>query len=970
METQRIRSLMGGAAMAAVAMGLYGAPQAALAQETAEEASDRVVVTGSRIARTGFDMPTPVTTISSDYLENQSYVDVGQAVNDLPAFKASLTPETNGWGSFNVGAQRANLRALGPTRGLVLVDGRRFVPSTNQGDVDMSLVPSIMTDRVEVVTGGASAAYGSDALAGVVNIILDTDMEGLRVDLDYGQSIEGDGKDYHAAAAWGSGFAAGRGHFIVGGEYQDAKGIGTCFTRDHCDDLPGVVTNVLNGVGGGNGQPRYIRTTGVVLASATPNGIILGQPNPTPGAQPIPFATGTPLAGPAAGQLWQFNDGGDGLIPYQTGQYATFLQEGGDGESLYRTTNIRVPYERYSAFAHADFELTPRVNLFVEGSYGHTEGSNLGAATWWTGANSIPVQRDNPFLPAEAAALMDAQGVSSIAVGAYGLDIGRVISTSVNETYRVVGGLQGELSDTWTWDAYYQYGHNERDQSVALDRINTNFAWASDVTTDGSGEPVCRILTMPNPPAAAAGCVPFNIFGSGNFSDAAVDYAFGTIQEYFEFDQHVFAANTQGEVFDLPAGPFAVAAGAEYRYEEGAVTHDANARTFNYWLNYGDDYAGSVKVIEGYLEANAPLLRDRPGANLLELNAAGRQTKYTKENAVTGVETEIDATTWKLGLIYEPVDWLRFRGTRSRDIRAPNFQELYSRNQSQLGTVTNPFLTPPQGQNPVTETGGNVNLDAEKGDTYTVGLVLTPSVGWLQGFRFSADYWDITIEDAIGTTGSQTIVDNCFQGIGDFCQYLTFDASQNITAVRNVNFNLNSFELSGIDFEAMYNFDALGGNMTARILATHTMHLIQDTGVEIDYAGQTGSVSGGPGVPDWLANLSLTYARDKWGVTAAGRYISEGIYSATYIGPDDPAYDVTLPNSVNDNTVESRFYVDLNVRYDVLETSDGRNLQLFGSVSNLLDTGPPIAPYTFYPTNPDYFDQVGTTFRIGLRYRG
>src|SRR5687767_2684893 len=270
MRNSAVRRLVS-TSLAAFAIGpLLATPAAAQNQpdeaapaETAASEDETIIVTGSRLARSTFDTPSPVTVLGSEDFAQLQITNVGEGVAELPAFRPSNNPSTNGFGSFNVGAQIVNLRGLGVTRNLVLVDGRRFAPTTREGSVDLNFIPSTLVSRVEVVTGGASAAYGSDALAGVVNVILDTDFEGFKAQLDQGISEEGDGRNLHAGIGYGSSFAGGAGHFVIGGEYSDQKMVGNCFTRDWCE-VGAVVTNPAfastNPAVVGYGQPQYVRS--------------------------------------------------------------------------------------------------------------------------------------------------------------------------------------------------------------------------------------------------------------------------------------------------------------------------------------------------------------------------------------------------------------------------------------------------------------------------------------------------------------------------------------------------------------------------------------------------------------------------------------------------------------------------------------------------------------------------------------
>ena len=249
---------------------LAGANFAGTAQADDNELTE-VMVTGSRITATGYTTPTPVTQLNAETLEKLNVTNLGAAVSQLPAFKATATPTNNGWGSFNVGAQIVNLRGLGVNRNLILVDNRRFAPVTREGTVDLNLIPSGLVERTDVVTGGASAAYGSDAIAGAVNIVLNKKLTGLKGQVDVGQSEWNDGTNYHVSLAGGNDFAGGRGHFILGGEYDRQEGIGDCFTRSWCQGGQ-TVTNV--GVGAKAGQPYIVRSDMGGGFQANPNGVI------------------------------------------------------------------------------------------------------------------------------------------------------------------------------------------------------------------------------------------------------------------------------------------------------------------------------------------------------------------------------------------------------------------------------------------------------------------------------------------------------------------------------------------------------------------------------------------------------------------------------------------------------------------------------------------------------------------------
>jgi outer membrane receptor protein involved in Fe transport len=938
------------------------------------EPEQQVVITGSRISRTGFDTPSPVTMMGEDELRSLSVTNIGAAVSQLPAFRASSNPTTNGFGSFNVGAQIVNLRALGVTRNLILVDGRRFAPTTREGSADLNLIPSMLIERTDIVTGGASAAYGSDAVAGVVNVILNKRLSGLRAQVDYGVSDESDGDNYHASLAGGADFLGGRGHFVLGGEYEKQDGIGNCFERDWC--RPGqIVSNPAfnTPAGVGNGLPNFLRSDDNAGYWMNTGGVISGN-NPAPirnlfGTGGITFdSSGNPVA-------------------YHPGVLTGgTVAVGGDIVPSYIDTNLTVPVKRYTAYGHADLDLTDTLKGFFEASYGYVTGSVLQSSFFDT---AITIRRDNPFIPAAVRAVMT---TDTFTMGRLGDDLARGYSTSTADVYRATTGLNGQFGESsWSWDTYYQYGRTSRLQTVENNRIQgnpdpllassptnpLNFARAVDavldtetVITPETGSIVCRSTLSADPAlrAAVANCRPLNLFGTGRFDPAARDYVYGTLREDIDIDQNVIAANAQGNIAELWAGPLVLAGGLEFRRDKIDVVHDPLSNLFAYFQNFGADYNGTSKVTEGYLEAELPLLRDVPAARRLDLNVAGRHAHYDIDGFGSylraNTSTDINADTWKASLSWEPLEWLRLRGTRSRDVRAPNFADLFLASASSFAPVINRFTG--TNQVPTTLSGGSPSLDAERASTTTVGLVIKPSWDWSDGLQFSVDYFDISVKGYIAAPGSQLIVDRCFAGVTQACGQITFGAANAITQIRNVSLNLDELVTKGEDFEVSYRTPVSGGDIAVRLLASHVQEATTNTfGIAIDRAGQTGGLLSG-GVPDWLLSSYVTYSRQPFSVTLQGRFIDSGVVDATRIDPSDAGYAPTRINSTNDNHVASAFYTNLFGTVDVPGFGD-TTVQLFGVINNLFDRTPPFAPEGQYPTNPTYFDQIGRTYRLGLR---
>jgi outer membrane receptor protein involved in Fe transport len=946
--------------------------------------TEEIFVTGSRISRQGFDAPTPVTAIDNDYLLDLGFVNVGAAVQQMPANKASLTPETNGFGSFNVGAQIANLRALGSVRTLTLVDGRRHIASTDTANVDLNLIPPLLLERTEIVTGGASAAYGSDAVAGVINVILDKDLEGVRWQADVYQTGEGDGTSRHLSGAGGMELFGGRGHLIIGGEYEDADGVDSCvFSRDWCRDLPGIVTNPDNRI---NGQPRNIITNNVVLGNMTSAGMITGVSNSANVA--------LNAAGFATSRLYgrQFDNAGN-LIPFTYGLPVNqTFQTGGSGFSRYETTNPRTPVERGSLFTRLSFDIGDATSLFFETSFGMVDSHNLGAARWFNGAQAINILRRNPFIPAGLAAAMDgaagtADDYASVRLGKHWDDWGRVESHSDNDVARLVVGAEGDLNDNWTWDTYYEIAYNDRHQYLLRQPINANFTRALDVVINpANNQPTCAALLSPSAAVrnAAAGCVPINPFGVNRWDPAARDYVLGTLHEWYKMNEAVVAGNVQGDLLDLPGGAMGFAAGIEARRDNGAVTHDECSRSSCYWQNFGDDFAGRLNVLEGYAETAMPFLSGKPGADLLELDVAARRTVYENKQPghfeyynngtilyVDDRESNIGATTYKVSALYDPTEWFRIRATRSRDIRAPNFSELYERTES-VGFTGTPNPWTGGSDLALIANTGNIDVNSEEGDTETFGIVFSPQWDWGQGLRLSVDWWNIEIDGAIARLGTTAIVDGCFRGNALLCTFIDGDGPGGVmTNIRNASLNLDTYKTKGVDFEALYQFDLSGGGeMGLRLFATRTDDVIQVINNQrTDYAGVTGPAPFAQ--PKWALNGTVSYDRSSWGLSGQVRYIDSGLYNVLWIDPSDPRYNPTTTGPlesfmVNDNTIDSATYLTLSGRWQ-LPMRNERSWELFATINNALDEDPPLAPDGAYPTNAAFFDQIGRSFRIGIR---
>lgn len=926
------------------------APVATQAPNGASSVQD-IVVTGSRIARSGFNSPTPVEVVSADRLQKLNATNLGDALFQVPAFRAGASPTTSGLVAGTIGARFADLRGLGPTRTLVLIDGRRIVPSTEISTVDLNIIPSILLQRTEVVTGGASAAYGSDAVAGVVNILMDNKFEGLKGNVQYGTSRLGDGKDYQGSLAYGTSFGGGRGHFVIGGEYEDSKAIGDCYTRAWCSEERQNLTNPTPGV---NGIPAQIIARGAHTSTQTRGGLITGGPLKgtqfAPDGTPIPFNYGTLVGG-----LFMLGGSGTGENAYLTG------------------VDIKVPVERITGYTHASYDLTDWLTGYVEGNFARVDGRNIGGASRnpGTGGTTLNISTDNPFIPAGLRTIIDnynsanpTKPITSFPMGREGYDIGFTHGRDVTNTYRAVVGLDADLGHGWKASFYYQYGRSDFHQTIDNNQVRDNFFRAVDAVAGPNGLPVCRDTLSADPAvrAAAAGCQPLDLFGQYNYSQEARSYAYQTSDMTRHYTENVESGSIQGEPFSTWAGPVSIAAGIEHRNDRAVGTADPLSEALAFTTGNGNAIDGRIEVTEGYGETIVPLMKDSFLGKSLELNAAVRRTHYS---------TSGNVTTWKVGGVYEPTNFIRFRATRSRDIRAPNMSELFDPTTANQNTIVD-TATHTTAVIPF-RSGGNPDLKPEIADTLTAGFVLQPR-GIFTGFHFSFDYYDIKVKDAISSLSTQNVVNQCNNGQTVYCQYVTRGSDGLITLITTPFLNLNRLKTNGFDIVADYHLPLerlsprLPGTLDFDLTMSHIAHLttVQATGA-IDVAGVTGCsvTSFIECTPHWTYDGTITYNYNRFSLTAHGHYIPRSVYDPTLIGPEDAGYSPTLSNSIDPNRVGGAFYLSLAVSYNIID--DGRHrVQLYGGVDNVTDKDPPLMPGR---ANNTFFDPVGRYYKAGLRFQ-
>ncbi len=781
---------------------------------------EEITVTGSRIRRDDFSSAQPTTVMDNQYLQNLGVINLGQAMVGVPQNVNRNSPDANAGNNFFNGSTLANLRGLNPffgTRTLTLVDSRRPVP-TNQGDgVDLNFIPTILIDRVETVTGGASASYGSGAIGGVQNILLDRDYEGIKAEVDFGATGEGDGDSTHYGFAWGTAIGE-TGQFVVGIEGEDSDGIFKCATaRDWCGTNTGIIANHLFPT---DGRPQQLVQSGLRETWNSRTGVFwLPGPGAVAGLPPFllpsPRTTGANSGGVVPGV--QLNAAGNGLVSFSPGVGGDgFFQGtaiGGEGEGLYEDTVLRSPVDRTIGYASFTKDLTERLGFFVEASVGDTETDTEGG---FTNFQYTCIRPDNAFIqPSQqggSSALLNFvtanQGAFPCLLGGVPfsknwesqIDHGNFTSTDLT---RIAVGFDGEFGEsTWTWDAYYQYGKSERVQMVRDLAYENRYNYAIDSVLNAQGQPACRSAvdaTATTPVAVANvtnvqgrllanpvlrnGCVPLNPFGNAPLSAAAKAYAFGFIRENTDVEQNMLEFVASGDIAEgFGAGALQAAAGISFRSEEllnlAAEELGAAVRR-DFAIQYGESFGGDVDVWELFGELDLPI------TDSFALQAAARYSEY--ENTAgfgtpdPGAVFKYDINTWKIGGSWDVIPALRVRFSQSRDIRAPNHRELY------YGQVFTPgsffgFIQPPFSNNPWTNTtapdpvsatlfgGARSGVLPEESDTSTIGFVIQP-----QGsdVRFGIDYFDITLENSISPANLSITIQGCFLGIQSYCNAIT-----------------------------------------------------------------------------------------------------------------------------------------------------------------------------------------------------
>jgi iron complex outermembrane recepter protein len=908
------------------------------ARETlSPEMGGDIVVTGSRIARQDASSLGPLTTITSQDIAFTAPTSVGDVLQALPNVGVSLN--SNGTQGTSFGVSSINLRYLGSAEGsgnrtLVLVDGHRWINAVGgrgfRDFVDLNTIPLGIVERVEVLKDGASAIYGADAIAGVVNIQTRRNIRGLEANARFGITDRGDNQNVNAFVNWGA--VGSTVSFLVSLNYNDTK--------------PLLTTS----------RPLTARAlTPLTAAPTSPRGLYV-LPGLTNNAY---FGTPANFGNNAANALTRIPGLYPGVGQAADNAFRVARLPADDYNTMAQGIYAIGPSERYGAFARATLHIAEGIEGRLEGLYNFRRSSQLFSPFGLDirGSNGFSISRDqafNPFGTANGVPLANALAFSgnTFRIQRVAEEVGNRDNVQEVQTYRVAAGLDGGLQflGDWRWETFVSYSHNSATFD-AFNQINL--------------ENVYRALHSPAACAAAPGCVPLNIFGE--ITPEMADYIRFNGHDENRATQYNFAANLSRQLFNLQGGSVGFATGYEYRKESAVDEPDAfasapssvlplvgGAQQLPTTAQAREPTRGSYDLHEAYGELNLPILADIPGFYQLTVDAAARYSHYS---------TVGGRLTTKIGAAYRPVRDVMIRGTFAQGFRAPSILELYQGTRQTNFQAVDPCNEGGAGkpgcagvpstyhQNQFGSgaisgvTAGNENLEAETADTFSIGAALTPT--FLPRFSLTVDWFRINVKDAIAAQSAAQILNSC-ANTGNFCNLVQRAPSGEVLQLTQAVVNLSRIEVEGIDATARYALPTSLGRFEAAVdvayLQRFRTYTPQPDGtiVETDRAGMSDQPRST--FPRWKGQGSLRYLHDDFSAGWKTRYIGSS--------KDIPN------NAVNGGTIPAIFYHDLQLNFS-LPSDEMR----FGfGVDNLFDTQPPASA----ANNPINFDMY--TYDIRGRY--
>jgi outer membrane receptor protein involved in Fe transport len=954
---------------------------AAHAQTPAAEELGEVVVTGSRVIKNGNDSPTPVTVLNVEDMATVHPGNIADQLNDLPQFAGSRGQTTNpGGGSqgtssaaSNPSANTLNLRNMGYTRTLVLMNGHRLAPSGTDGTVDTNNVPNMLLERVDIVTGGASAVYGSDAVTGAVNFIINPRFNGLKVNGQVGISHYRDDRSLAVGVAGGMDVLAGRGHIEGSVESRDLKGV------LHRSDRPfGRNKYTLQNPTGGSLGP-YVLVAGARNSRSSFNGMI--------------------RTGPLANQ--EFTASG-ALTPFDFGNniYGTQFHQGGSGS--YDDTTLQTPLTQNQFYGRFDYDFSDNVHGYADvlGAYSHTWAqatfSNLTTVNGTPG-NGVPLSSTNPYLSAAVRTTLSAAGANfNYSKGFLNNVPASNVDTWVRQHQESLG-LNIKLGGGYVWDMSYSHAQAEQNtrQNANINKLKMAAA-VNTAVNPANGQIVCAVSLTANA-SLYPGCVPMNPFGLNSESPESVAYVLGVTQFWAHTTLQDVNTSLTGAPFSTWAGPVDMALAAEWRKlsyyldQDGLpndpITNPVNctglltnlcstvgalAYTAQTWATQTSAPRSLVSqsVKEASLEFNAPLIKDVRLARDVSLNAAARWTNYSTSGKIW---------SWKAGLVWKLGDQLTIRGTRSKDIRAPTLNDLYvpaspaTTNGPDYVTGVLNFAVPVPNI-----ARGNPDLVPEVGNTSTAGFVYAPH--WLPGFSLTLDAFEIDVSNALASFRGQSadVQLGCAasNGVSPFCTLVVRPINCCSTALANTattmytqSLNLASQWTTGIDMELNYSGRVRDRPFSLRTLTTWQPNIVWQSPGAPQYNTAGGAFNNGAiqATPVWRVVALARYSPfQNFTVDVMERWRSALNWGPTYAPPNNLLF--------TDPPIESVWYTNLNLSY-AYKRGSGSQTDIYLNVTNLFNRQPPPAAF-FGNQGPGNFggfangdDPIGSMFTLGFRYR-
>lgn len=950
------------ASAAPFALGLALAASPVLAQDQADQAEKEeaeparsIVVTGSRIARPDLEGPSPVTSVTSETISLTGTLTLEELLNDLP----QLIPGNNRT-SNNAGGEdfaTLDLRGLGPNRTLILVDGERIAPSSTTGAIDISQIPTGLIQRVDVVTGGATAVYGSDAISGVINFVLRDNFEGLQLTAQQEISEDGVGYNFAVDGLFGGNFADGRGNIALGVQYFERESVGQGrFDWSRTSGALGLVDNVLSVVDDPSDLDlargdRVIFSGGsatnpfgtVVSDGGNPFRNLSTNPNVGPNFASFdndcnPATAGTPVNG---GSL-SFDANGN-LRPNSTGGLCRIPVGNSSRYSFNDQNQLLIPFDRLNLSVIGTYDFSDKTELKFFGAYTRSTSAVELAPTPAAGGTGFIIGVDSPLIPADLAAALATRPnpTAPFSFNRRFNETGPRVGTNESQQLQLRAIINHDLSDDWKLNAVASYGRTDFDSFNAgnINRVAVE-----------QGLQGCRNAAgVVNGPGVLPGCVPVDIFGINSLDEEMTNFVQTDTSDFSTFEQVRAAVNLTGSLFELPGGPVGVAVGAEYRKDTGDfVPDDAKVRGEIIGFNAQQPISGLIDVKEVYGEIRIPVLGGDGFPDLLAFEAGGRYSSYN----LIG-----DLFNYKLGAEFAPFSAIRFRASYNRAARAPSVLELFQNGDQGFPSFSDPcnqinaardtafceasFAA--AGANPALVQGfaqnnqqvqafafGNPNLSEEDAETFTVGAVFTPDFNLFAGGRFSmtVDYYDITLSNRIAAQGAQFFINQCFnEQVQTACDRIIRSAvdgqiEQVDTTLINGDTDLQT---SGIDVGVNWSVPLFKGRLNIQEVLTwvDSFNIAGTEFVDLADAGIGGITS------EWGSTLQVNYQQEGFTGQVRWVYRSGGDQSGNLFGPDEDTGFITP-------RVPDLHVVDLSLRYNVNE-----NFSLTGIVNNVLGERPP-----------------------------